>query len=91
MVSPRFCARRPGVGGAGNDGPRPAVPWEMPLAKTLRAASRLRLEDAILIRRMALALSPSSHRDAMLEGAARLHAEAEALEAEASELDRKGC
>jgi hypothetical protein len=60
----------------------------MPLAKKLRTQSRYKLEEAILIRRMALALSPSIHREAMLAWAARLQAEAEALETEAAEVSR---
>ena len=60
-----------------------------PTAKELRERARQKFEQAIAIRRHAPSLSLSRQREFFLVDAAQLQAEAEALEAQAAELEPK--
>jgi hypothetical protein len=61
-----------------------------PTVKELRDGARRKFEQAIAIRRLSPSVSLDNHRRTFLADAVRLQAEAEAMEAEAAELERKG-
>jgi hypothetical protein len=68
--------------------------WEARRAKTtpadLRYRARLKLEEAIRVRRTARSLSLIVQRERLLAEAAKLQAEAEGLEAVAAQMEPEG-
>jgi len=68
--------------------PSPGVSCQMPTAKELREHARDKREQAASVLRRAPTLLLKVDRDGLLWDAARLHAEASSLEAQADELRR---